>query len=249
MNTDMPGTGRRKLLGSACMAALAASGATLMTSSEAEAGVPKRFKDIPYPRYLNLPGHIDGGYDVKVLNYALMLEDLESDLYVQAVQRLTTGGVNSVGKMLPGLGLTAGQPDVDYLNEFALVEAEHRDFLRGSLESLIKGIAIKPFRYDFGLESKSRQEVLDIVLDAEETGTRAYLGAIPQLHTHLFVTAAAAIMGTEARHTSTLKILREEMFGPGGPASVAPLATENHGADTPMEPDDVIAHVSPFIIG
>ena len=36
------------------------------------------------------------------------------------------------------------EPDVSYLTEFAAVEAAHRDFLRGALESLLSGLATKP---------------------------------------------------------------------------------------------------------
>lgn len=240
---------RRSFLRTAGMAAAGIVGASVLAPKMAQAdGPPKKFKDIPFPRYLNLPGHINAGYDVKVLNYALLLEDLETDLYIQAIQRLTSGGVNDVGKTISGLNISSMEPDVQYLSEFTLVEAEHRDFLRGSLNSLIKGIAIKPFKYDFNIESKSRQEVVDLILDVEMTGALAYLGAIPQFHTKLFVTAAAAIQGTEARHTATVKILREELFGPGGPASVAPSAKNNHGADTPLDPNTVLAKVAPFIV-
>ena len=56
---------------------------------------------------LTFEANVPGKGDVKVLNYALALEDLEANLYVQALQRLTTGGTNAVGKTIPGLGLAA----------------------------------------------------------------------------------------------------------------------------------------------
>jgi hypothetical protein len=176
------------------------------------------------------------------------LEDLEADLYQQAIMRTTAGGVNSAGKMIPGLSLSPMEPDVSYYIQFAPVEAKHRDFLRQSLNSLIHGIAIGHARYDFGIESMSREQVLALVLDAEMTGVAAYLGAVPELKTKLFITAAAAIQGTEARHTTTLTIVQNELFNGSSPKPVAPLASDNNGIDKPMDPDAVLAHVSPFIV-
>lgn len=241
--------GRREFLQGAATAAIgaAAAGTALIPRRSYAVTPPLRFKDIPEPHYLNLPG-LGAGRDVKVLNYALALEDLESDLYVQAVMRLTRGGTNKLGRNIPGLGLAAYEPDVAYITEFTPVEAKHRDFLRNSLDHLIKGIAIRSFKYDFGIENKSREEVLALVLDAEETGLRAYLGAVPKLKTKLFITAAAAIQGTEARHTTALTIVQNRLFNGANPKPVAPLANDNHGIDKPMEPDDVLAHVSPFIV-
>lgn len=248
-NTLNNTTGRREFLQGAAtaMVGVAAASSVLIPRRSFAVTPPLRFKDIPEPHYLNLPG-LGAGRDVKVLNYALALEDLESDLYAQAVMRLTGGGTNKLGHTIPGLNLAAYEPDVAYITEFAPVEAKHRNFLRGSLNHLINGIAIRQFKYDFGIESKSREEVVALVLDAEETGLRAYLGAVPKLKTKLFITAAAAIQGTEARHTTAITIVQNRLFNGANPKPVAPLANDNNGIDKPMEPDDVLAHVSPFIV-
>jgi hypothetical protein len=239
---------RRFLTGAASTAAgLAASG--LLGGGAARAATqPLTYGKISQPRYLNLPG-LMAGKDVQVLNYALTLEDLEADLYVQALQRVTTGGVNAVGKTIPGLGLSWMEPDVSYYTEFGPVEAKHRDFLRQSLNSLIHGLAVGRRKYDFGIESMTREQVLALVLDVEQTGTAAYLGAIPKFKTKLFITAAAAIQGTEARHTAILTLVQNELFNGSSPKPVAPLASDNHGIETPIDPDTVLAKVSPFIVG
>ncbi|BDI29681.1 hypothetical protein CCAX7_17320 [Capsulimonas corticalis] len=239
-------TERREFLGSAARTAAIVAGATLLGPSLVRAAAPLQYKDIYRPKILNLPGGLKAGDDIQVLNYALTLEDLESDLYIQAVQRLTMGGTNKLGKQIPGLGVNDMEPDVKYLKIFAEVEAEHRDFLRGSLNSLFHGIAVSPYKYDFGIETKSREEVLDLVLTAEALGTAAYLGAVPYLKTRLFITAAAAIQGTEARHTATLTLVQNQLFGGSKPSS--PLASDNHGIDMPMDPDAVLAKVSPYIV-
>lgn len=209
---------------------------------------PLTYKDAKRPRILNLPG-LKLGDDVQVLNYALILEDLESDLYIQAIQRLTTGGVNAVGKTIPGLGLSNREPDVSYLRKFAEVEAEHRDFIRGALHNLNPAFTrMTPYRHDFGIETKSREEVIAQVLDAEELGVSAYLGAIPHFKTKLFVTAAAAILGTEARHSASLTFLQNRLFNGANPKPVTPLANMNNGKDMPLDPDTVLAKVSPYIV-
>ncbi len=233
--------------GAALVGAVAAAGLGARTPADAAISPPLTFGSIPTLKLLNLPG-LMAGEDVKVLNYALTLEDLEADLYQQCIMRLTTGGVNGVGKTIPGLGINALQPDVAYVTKFAPVEAKHRDFLRQSLNSLFSGLATRAYRYDFGIENKSRPEVLDLLLTVERTGVQAYLGAVPKLKTKLFVTAAAAIQGTEARHTTVLTIVQNRLFNGATPKPVAPLASDNNGIDTPLDPDVVLARVSPFIV-
>ncbi len=254
MNETNTPTGRRRFLRGAITTAaggalaLSAAGTGLLaTSAGAAVSPPLTFHDIPTLHLLNLPG-LKAGDDVKVLNYALTLEDLEADLYQQALLRLTSGGTNALGKTLPGLGVSEMEPDVKYLRAFAPVEAKHRDFLRQSLNSLFSGLATRSFRYDFGLETKSRPEVLDFMVTVERTGLQAYLGAIPHLKTTLFVAAAAAIQGTEARHTTALTIVQNALFNGDNPKPVAPLATDNNGIDKPLDPDAVLALVSPYIV-
>lgn len=257
MNTkNITSPDRRGFLQSAARAAagiagvgyLAAKTSALSVPAEAASiDPPLKFKDIKKPRILNLP-KLQLGNDIQVLNYALALEDLEADLYIQAILRLTTGGVNPLGTTIPGLGLSNNEPDVAYLREFAPVEAEHRDFLRGSLAQLSPALPISDYKYDFGIETKSREEVLALMIDVEATGVSAYLGAVPYLKTKFFVTAAASILGTEARHTSALTIVQNNLFNKGNAKSVAPKASMNHGADMPIDPDTILAKVSPFIV-
>jgi hypothetical protein len=244
--TPDTGSSRRAMLKSATIAAGALVGTALLQST-AHAAKTFTWHDIPEPELLNLP-FLPAGADVKVLNYALLLEDLESDCYVQALQRLTVGGTNKLGTQIPGLGASMDDPDVHFINEFAAVEAEHRDFLRGSLHGLIRGISISPYKYNFGMESMSRQQVLDFLITVEGTGLAAYLGAVPKLHTRAFITAAAAIQGTEARHTAVLQAVKNVMYPSANPQPVAPLASNNNGIDTPMEPDAVLAAVSQYIV-
>ena len=256
-NTIIPaGTqSRRKFLAGASRAALGIAGIGAATMA-ATHGASKTltFSDIPTLGLLKLPG-LDLSADVKVLNYALALEDLESELYRQCVARLTTGGQTQQGVEIPGLGLSQFLPDVYHICQFSQIEAAHRDFLRGALklDGLVPNLGIKPKMYNFGVETKSREEILAMLIDVEATGTMAYLGAIPYFRTKVFLTTAAGILGTEARHTAALqavqnRLLGDKLIASGTPAPPAPLASQNHGMDTPMEPDAVLAKVSPFIV-
>ena len=255
MDSNEQTTSRRDFLrgtlgaaaGTALAAAIGTAGLGVLAPAQAAISPPLTFRDIPTLKLLNLPG-LKAGDDVKVLNYALTLEDFEADLYAQAVMRLTTGGVNKLGRTIPGLGISEMQPDVAYVTEFAPVEAMHRDFLRQALNSLFSGLATRPYKYDFGIENKSREEVLDLLLTVERTGLQAYLGAVPKLKTKLFVTAAAAIQGTEARHTTVLTIVQNRLYNGANPKPVAPLADDNHGIDRPLDPDTVLAQVSPYFV-
>jgi hypothetical protein len=185
---------------------------------------------------------IPGTGDIKVLNYALALEQLEANFYNQLRKRLTVGGYNENGTNIPGLGLTTGEEDVQYVLEFELVERAHRDFLTAALGSS----AIQPFKYDFGLDTKTRQQALDLLHNIERTGTSAYLGAINEFATTTYVQTAAAIQGTEARHTAVIARVCNTLFGET--RKTAPGYQNNNGIDVGFAPDTVLAAISGFIL-
>jgi len=231
--------------------AVATLSAISLTSKPARAVSPAlTFNDIP------------GTGDIKVLNYALALEALEADLYAQALQRLTTGGTNGVGKTIPGLNLSSGEPDVAYTALFGIVERQHRDFLNSALGAQsILNTALKGAAFDFGIENLSRQQVLDTLYTVENLGTQAYLGAIRFFATKTYLLAAGAIQATEARHTAVIaatfnRLLAAGTFS-GTPKFTAPLVgqpvningqTNTAGIDSTAAPDDVLAIASPFIV-
>jgi hypothetical protein len=188
---------------------------------------------------------IPGTGDIKVLNYALALEDLESDLYDQAFMRLTVGGKNKLGIQIPGMNLNDSQADVYYMYQFGVVETRHSQFLRAALGSA----AISPFKYNFNMQNLSRKQVLDLIYTAESTGTGAYLGAIPYLETKTYLQIAGAIQGTEARHTATFAGIIDQLFNEG--LNVAPVTKQyggNNGIEVPIPPNTVLKAVSGFIV-
>ena len=207
-------------------------------------GAPKR--SVPALTFADIPG----SGDIKVLNYALALEDLEAEFYVQALQRMTTGGRGGRDAAsdvnLPGLGLSREQRDVRFLREFGQIEQQHRDFLRATIRAA-GGPVISPFKYTFNLQNMNRQQVLQLTYTLEQGGTNAYLGAIPFFATKNYVPVAGGIQGTEARHTAIFADILNDLFGvalkPSPPPNVLP-----GGRERPVPPDPTLASVSPFIV-
>ena len=198
---------------------------------------------------------IFGDGDIAVLNYALSLEALEADLYVQALQRLTTGGTNALGKQISGLNQSASSPAVDYLQEFGAVEKAHRDFLNGALGSasiLAAGHALNGTKFDFGLDDISKYpsvaSVVELVRTAEALGVMAYTGAVTEFSSanSPYLQTAAAIEGTEARHTAVITAILNGLTGQSLP--VAPLYNQNNGRETFLNPNMVLQRVRPFIV-
>jgi len=192
---------------------------------------------------------IPGTGDTKVLNYALALEALEADLYVQALQRLTTGGnANSLGVQITGLGLSASEPDVRYTQLFGRVEREHRDFLIQALgtNSLLLSAPFNTAKFDFSMNNLSRQQVVNLLYTVENLGVSAYLGAIPFFVTNTFLLVAGGIQATEARHTATIAYIYNKLFAATFP--ISPPANVNNGIDPLIAPDVVLQAASQFIV-
>lgn len=232
---NQSGTHASRLATGAVVAA-GIAGLGLLSPNDAKAVTPAlTFSDIP------------GTGDVKVLNYALALEALETDMYTQAYFRLTTGFTNALGTVVPGLGLTRSELDVAFIRDLANVEKTHREFLNGALgsASVLKG-AFANVKFDFNIQNLNRKQVDNLVYNTESTGLRAYLGAIPFLATKTYLQTAGAIQGVEARHATQIAVIINTLFSSG--LQTAPLATQNNGIDQPLTPDMVLAAVSPYIV-
>jgi hypothetical protein len=191
---------------------------------------------------------IPGSGDIKVLNYALALEDLEADLYRQALARLTSGGTSGLGTVIPGLGVASGD-GLTYVTRFRTIEQDHATFLRTAIVNA-GGPVIPVFAYDFGIHTMTEKQVLQLVYTAELTGVSAYEGAIPFFASKTYLPVAAGILGTEARHTAVLAAVLNLQYAQTPAVSTAPLYTENQGRDTPLTPDQILyqgGEVSPSL--
>jgi hypothetical protein len=201
--------------------------------------------------------------DIKVLNFALALETLEAQLYKDALARLTTGGTDSLGQTITGLGLPVNPSDTDatmadvaYVTKFGKVETEHQAFLESQLGG--NWVLSAGAKFDFGFANTNsfgamplnRQQTIELVYAAEQTGISAYLGgAGPGGLTPggPYLGVAASILGTEARHTTAVAILLNgPLFNLSPKLATAPLATDagtppgSFGIDIPLAPDMIL---------
>ena len=191
------------------------------------------------------PTIIPGSGDVKVLNYALALELLESTLYNQAFARLGNGTgldgnpvVDAKGVTITGLNVGASDPIYKYVKEFGVVEKGHADFLLSALGGNPYPANVS---FAFGMNDlTSNVAVGKLIYTAELAGVGAYLGAIPSFAPKSqYLQIAASIQGTEARHTTTVGIALNALLGSSA-IETAPMYTENHGIDVATPPDNVL---------
>ena len=213
------------------------AGAAVVGGAALLAATPKAAQAVTPP--IQFTDQIFGTGDIKVLNYALSLEALEADLYNQCVARLTA------------LGVATTDPVREYVEKFGKVENQHRDFLIGAIKAANGGKtildgALKGASFSFGTALDTKASILDFLITVEDTGVKAYLGAIPSFTPgSAYLPTAAAIQGTEARHTAALIVIKNLTTGTTN--SPAPLYTANNGIDTNLAPQTVLNAVSQYI--
>ncbi len=174
------------------------------------------------------PGVSGSSDNIVVLNYALTLETLEAYLYLLALNAASglapttplnvsssvyaqTVSNGSVSSSLAAAGYL-------YLVEFAYVEAAHRDFLKNTLGAnanpVVPSDGIYKFATSSGTPGSDLGTILANVYPLEETGTRAYLGAVPYITDNNTAQTAATIYSTECRHSAALAYILGMDIGP-----------------------------------
>ena len=200
-------------LGAAAVALLAGCGGGSSSKTGSSGGALNSFADPT-----NFPGIPGSSENTVVLNYALTLETLEADLYRQAINiaagkpastpapannDYTTYTLSVSPGTLSGDAAAAG---FLYLQQYAGVEAAHRDFLRTAL-----GAAAVPANakgYTSGLAAGADlATILTLIRTVEETGVRAYLGAAGYLTDKGLIETASSIYSTEARHSAAMNLV------------------------------------------
>jgi Ferritin-like domain len=128
-----------------------------------------------------------GGGDAEILNFALTLEYLESDLY------------NVKGK---AVGLT-GQAK-SYAALFGEEEQDHVIALQGFIKQLGGKPVAKP---TFAFPATDESSFLKLASVLENTGVGAYNGAAPSIKSKKVLAAAGSIVQIEARHAAAVDLL------------------------------------------
>jgi rubrerythrin len=128
--------------------------------------------------------------DLEILNFALVLEEVESAFYAAARKTVSlTSDLRALTK------------------EFGEHEKQHADVLRDTITQLGGEPPDAP-KAKFGLSDQ--QSFLQVAVQLEEIGVGAYLGAAPGLTTPDLINATGAIAQVEARHAATLRLAAGE---------------------------------------
>lgn len=242
---------QHNILRGAVLATAGLAGAALLAPREARAAGPTSHLTLFFTTDPHIAGTtsvaIPGTGDTKVLNFALALETLEAELYRQAYTRLTgttpdgSAPVDQFGNTITAVGgVSLTDADAAYIKEFSVVEAQHRDFLTTALGG--NWVTAAGAKVDFGINALDRKGVVSLVYAAELTGVSAYLGgALVLTPGSQNLTYAAAILGTEARHTAAIAIvLNGPLFNETPKVETAPLPSENAGKNSPLTPDQIL---------
>ena len=137
-------------------------------------------------------GSGDGG----ILNYAYALEQLEAAFYAQV----------KTGTYYTGLAATSAERQI--LDDLALHESIHRDFLKAALTAN-SIVPLKDLTPNFtGINFNDRTSVLSAAQTFEDTGVAAYNGAGRFLTSNVNLALAGKIVSVEARHSALIRDLR-----------------------------------------
>ncbi len=131
--------------------------------------------------------------DIGILNFALLLEELEAAFY--------TGVVKS--------RKISDSKELEYMRTLGAQEAAHVKFLR---EVLGKDALFKTSELSFnssGLAAvmTDRNTILNTAVALEDVGVHAYNGAGTSLTNPTYLLAAGSIVSVEARHTAGVRAL------------------------------------------
>ncbi|ORY33041.1 ferritin-like domain-domain-containing protein [Naematelia encephala] len=161
-----------------------------------------------------------GPNDTQVLQYALTLENLENKFYMDALSQFSADDFTA-----------AGYPDWvrGRYTQIAGHESDHVSLLSGALGN----DSVAPCNYSFPYTDV--KSFISLATLIENVGVSAYSGAAQYITTPAYVTIAAVILTTEARHQSWQS------------SSVAMMAPWSSAYDTPLSLDMVYTIASAFI--
>jgi rubrerythrin len=163
--------------------------------------------------------------DVKILNYALTLEFLESAFYDLALANKVAG---------------TNAPLQRFNEIVAEHEAEHVKLLKKALGSK----AIKKPKFDFGDAVTNVAKFQATSETLEETGVTAYLGQATHIKQGAVLKTAGRIVTVEARHAAWIRFINN-MPTVGTPEKSTPAPKV---LDTPKSEAAVLAKAKPFIV-
>ncbi|WP_121970731.1 ferritin-like domain-containing protein [Leptolyngbya sp. BC1307] len=157
--------------------------------------------------------------DVGILNFALLLEELEAAFYAAAADS----------------GMVTDSTELEYIRVLGAQEAAHVTFLRGVLGDQVlfetEDISFNPD----GLAAilSDRDTILNTAVALEDVGVHAYNGAGLFLTNPTYLLAAGSIVSVEARHA-------------GGVRALLGRPTTQPDSDRLVPDEDLVASLNPF---
>lgn len=233
-------TDRRRFLKSAGLAGLGVVGASAVTGMD---------------RAVATNG---GPSDAAILNFALNLEYLEAEFYLQAVygeglpDSLTTG-LGDRGGVVGGRQVKFATPAVrQYAVEIAQDERDHVAFLRAALGGAKVSRPALDLKNSFTAAARAAGVIgpgqtfdpfaneNNFLLGAfifEDVGVTAYKGAAPLINNKTYLEAAAGILAVEAYHAG---IIRTNLFARDLGAIANKISAARDSLDGPTDLDQGI---------
>ena len=157
--------------------------------------------------------------DIGILNFALLLEELEAAFYLSVVKS----------------GKITNPRELDYMRALGIHEGEHVKFLRSVLGSDATFNTRDLNFNQAGLAGvlTDRTTILNTALTLEDVGVHAYNGAGTSLKNPTYLLAAGSIVSVEARHAAGVRGL------------VGRPATESD-SDRIIKDPDLVPELNPF---
>jgi hypothetical protein len=157
------------------------------------------------------------GGDLGIANFALTLEHLQNVLYRTLIKS----------------GILSGRTSI-YATEFGQQQGEHVRDLTTAIQDLFNGTPVQELSsYNFPAYANQDQVVSSLV-DIENLGAAAYLGAAPLVQNGDFLQQAITIHTVEAEHATAFRLL----------AGLDPLPDV---FATPQNRQEVLTAISPII--
>jgi hypothetical protein len=167
--------------------------------------------------------------DTTVLQFADVLEQLESQFYAAGLQQFQSSDYTAAG-------FTSSQLAIQQITNIQSNEATHDTALQSELQA-IGASPITSCSFDFSSVLTDVSTMLATARVVENLGVMAYLGAASLLTDPQLLEIAGSILTTEARHQTMLNVLSGS-----GTAIPSPF-------DLALTPSEVLAVASPFISG
>lgn len=157
-------------------------------------------------------GEMDGVEgDIEILNFARTLELLEAEFYREGLDTIGVDGIRC-SDVVRNLGTLQDRAFED-LRVIQEHEEIHAEVLADTVEDL-GGEPVEGLEFDFGTATEEPMEFLALAAELEATGTAAYAGAAPEIQNADLIPPALSIHSVEARHTSFLNVLNDEIGFP-----------------------------------